>query len=41
MVLLIKTGYYKAVSHFGISLAQLERAVGRNLMKMAGIRSKE
>ncbi|NOR53631.1 MAG: hypothetical protein GQ536_06050 [Candidatus Aminicenantes bacterium] len=34
MVLLIKTGYYKAVSHFGISLAQLERAVGRNLMKM-------
>jgi outer membrane protein TolC len=38
MVLLIKTGYYKAISYFGKSLAQLERVVGRNLMKIAGIK---
>jgi len=35
MILMIKTGYYKAVSNFGKSLAQLERIVGKDLIEIA------
>jgi len=32
MLLLIETGYFKAIADLGKSLAQLERVVGKNLV---------
>jgi outer membrane protein TolC len=34
MILMIKNGYFKIMSDLGRSLAQLERLVGEDLMKM-------
>ncbi len=36
MLLLIKTGYFKAIADLGKSLAQLERVVGKDLTGGAG-----